>query len=322
METPTDTVKSTGIQRLILCALVAICVGPFLVNTTPDEKARMTIKAVALAAAFGCIYLNRVRFIIQPSLPGACLGGLLVLAGCLLTLADARQWLREPGLAFILGPAGIALAATGFHFTRLHWRCTGLFTIAALPAGTMENLIEHGLGYSKIIAHIAAFSLHYVGFNVATQGDSIHVNGQTVRVIAECSGLKLFFLLFTFFFIILLLLPDTRRIVWRMFFAAVGTGLVISILRVDLLVLIVNNAKWFEFFHHGMGSELISMVAILIFGYFIKEPVITALEKHIPVPPLTEDNLPATQHEKPLKISLVAYTVLGLATAAVAYAVT
>ncbi len=306
---------SRHLQTALLVALLLVCLAPFLANTTSTEKARMTIKGVAVTAALACVYLNRARFVLRPSTPGMLAGGLLVLASGVLCVLDLKGVLREPGLGFILGPLGVAFAATGFRLSKLHAQCLGLFALAAVPAGLVENLIESLFGYSLIVAKISAFSLHYVGFEVAVKHDTIFIGDSTVRIIAECSGLKLFYMLFSFFFILLLMLLELRRIFWKMLFAALGTGFVISILRTDLLVLIVKNTKWFDFFHHGLGSELISMTAIVVFGFFIKEELITALEKKLPVKAMPQENLPL--NASPLVITLGVYCLIGLASAAV-----
>jgi exosortase/archaeosortase family protein len=313
---PPSCARARWLQRLTVAALLGVCLGPFLVNTSPDEKSRMAIKTVAIAAALGCVALNRARFLYRPTLAGVAAGLALILGGSLFTLADARGVLREPGLGFILGATGVSLIACGFTFSRAHARCLGLFALAAVPAGTVENLIEHGLHYSTLVAKVSAFSLHYVGFTVQTSENTILIHGHAVEIIAECSGLKLFFLLFAFFVILLLVLPELRRIFWRMLFAALGTGFVVSILRIDFLVLIVGYPGMFEFFHHGFGSELISMAAILLFAYFIKEDAFTALEKHFPLTALPEANLPAPAQDKLLTTALVAAILLGLLTAA------
>jgi len=259
--------------------------------------------------------LNRARFVLRPTVPGFLVGGVLVAIAGLLSILDVRGALREPGLGFILGPLGVAFAVTGFRFSKVHAQCLGLFALAAVPAGAVENLIEHVFGYSLMVAKIAAFSMHYVGLEVAVKHDTIYMGEHSVRIIAECSGLKLFYMLFSFFFILLLMLPDLRRIFWRMLFAALGTGFVVSILRTDLLVLIVNHEAMFEFFHHGMGSELISMAAIVIFGFFIKEPLVGAIEKKLPVSAIPRENLPS--NATPMLIALGAYSLIALATAAV-----
>ncbi|MBC2596278.1 exosortase/archaeosortase family protein [Ruficoccus amylovorans] len=317
--TSTTPASTLWLQRLTVAALIAVCLGPFLVNTTSLEKSRMAIKAVAIAAGIGCVALNRARFRLRPSPAGAAAGLGLILLGGVLTLADAAGNLRDPGLGFILGAAGVSLIACGFTVSGLQARCLGLFALAAIPAGTIENLIEHGLHYSTLIAKLSAFSLHYVGFTVQSEGNTILIHGHAVEIIAECSGLKLFFMLFAFFAILQLALPELRRIFWKMLFAAAGTGLIVSVLRIDFLVLIVGRPELFEFFHHGFGSELISMAAILIFGFFIKEEAFTALEKKIPVPAIPADHLPTPDGAKLMARALVATTLIGVLVATAAY---
>ncbi|MEM8550458.1 MAG: archaeosortase/exosortase family protein [Verrucomicrobiota bacterium] len=302
-----------------MAVVIIVCIAPFLVNTNADEKARMTIKAVALAAAFGTVFLNQSRFIFRPSLAGSLIGVVIVLVGLGLTLHDARGAFREPGLGFILGPAGIMLAVCGLKWSALHWRCLGLFALAAVPAGAVEDVIENAINYSTIVAQVSAFSQHYVGFTVSTQGDTILFDGQAIRIVPDCSGLKLFFMLFVFFFIVLFSFPELKRIFWRMFFAATGTGFIVSILRIDFLVLIVNRQGLFDFFHHGLGSELISMGAILIFAFFIKEPLLDALEKQLPPKPLPTDNLPSAKAAQAALVFLLGVGLVSLAAAVYAY---
>ncbi len=312
-----SSARARLLQRLIVAALLAVCLGPFLANTSVDEKSRMAIKAVAIAAAVGCLALNRARFTLKPSARAIVAGMGVILLGYAFTLADIFTGLPDPGLGFILGALGVSLMACGFTFSRLHARCLGLFALAAVPAAQVENLIEHSLRFSTLVAQISAFTLHYVGFSVKTSGNTILIHGHAIEIIAECSGLKLFFLLFAFFIILLMMLPDLRKIFWRMLFAALGTGIVVSILRIDFLALIVGYPELFEFFHHGLGSELISMAAILIFGFFIKEEAFTALEKHFPIAEMPASHLPPPEADKPLMAALIATIGLGLAVAAV-----
>ncbi|QYY36461.1 exosortase/archaeosortase family protein [Ruficoccus sp. ZRK36] len=304
-------------QRLIIGAIVAVCAAPFLAHTSPDEKSRMMIKAMAIAAALACITLNRTRFTLRASPLQSICGLLLILTGCALTLADTLGGLRDPGAGFILGAAGVSIIATGWCFNSLKIRCMGLFALAAIPAGAAENLIESGLRYSTVVAKLAAFVLHYVGFTVRSEGNIIYTQGHAVEIIAECSGLKLFFMLAAFCAILLLCLPQLRTITGRMLLAAFGTGLIVSILRIDFLVLIVGQPALFEFFHHGIGSELISLAAILIFFAFIKEQAFTALESYFPIPEIPSSSLPTPSDQKLLNASLIAAIVIGLGTAAV-----
>ena len=168
----------------------------------------------------------------------------------------------------ILYAFGCALLASGFKGLKQYGGELLALFVLSLPKLLPINLIN----ISLLTAKLSAFLLWYTGFDVVRSGVNIDLPSasQTIEVASGCSGVEQIFhmLGLGILFIIIFPLNRLQQIILPVFAAIVG--FVVNAARVALMVLIVqkDNQQAFEYWHHGDGSLIFSMIAVSVFGLF------------------------------------------------------
>lgn len=199
------------------------------------------------------------------------------------------QWARSP-LARVLGIATMVLLClrslqisdTETAFVRLfplfmfagwtvlvrrspkqgEWQVWVLIVTLSIPPRALPLLLETilGLPIRVATAAIAAFGLHYLGFDVVQQGSLIQVPAGTVDVEFACTGAALLGLLWQVS-VLLAAVTEWRRLGtfmgWSMAIAAF-----LSTVRVAIMATVVGRGGAFQFWHGSSGGQLFTLMAL------------------------------------------------------------
>lgn len=165
---------------------------------------------------------------------------------------------------------GLGLIASGFHGLRQYWRELILVGVLVIPQVAIATLLEQVVGINELAARFGNFMLWYVGFEVARQGVHIILPTGVVEVNEACSGLEQMLILLRLAVLFVVLVPTSwvSKILVPM--VAIGLAFIVNGARIGLLALLVSysNQETFEYWHQGGGSQVFSLISMLLFGLF------------------------------------------------------
>jgi len=121
-----------------------------------------------------------------------------------------------------------------------------------------------------LTAKLAAFILWYTGFEVTRSGMNIYLPTGSIEVASGCSGIEIIFQQLGLALIFILMFPLNKQHKILAPIVAAILGFFVNGVRVALMGVIVakGNQKAFEYWHHGDGSLIFSMIAVILFGLF------------------------------------------------------
>ncbi|MBW4672015.1 MAG: cyanoexosortase A [Cyanomargarita calcarea GSE-NOS-MK-12-04C] len=168
-------------------------------------------------------------------------------------------------LPFIFAIA-LALLASGFQGLRQYQAQLLTLFFLGVPKLLPPSLTD----ISIFTAKFSSFVLWYSGFNVVRNDVNIHLPTGSVEVYSACSGTEAVFQLLGLAILFLLMFP--QNLIRKIFIPVVAIILafIVNGLRVALLAILVANGqqKAFQYWHHGDGSLIFSLIAVLLFGLF------------------------------------------------------
>ena len=162
---------------------------------------------------------------------------------------------------------GIALIASGFRGLKQYkGELLTLFFIGApklLPSFLISKI-------TLLTAKLAAFILWYTGFEVTRSGVYIYLPTGSIEVASGCSGIQVIFQQLGLALIFISMFPLNRQQKILAPIVAATLGFVVNGVRVALMGVIVAkaNQEAFDYWHHGDGSLIFSMIAVILFGLF------------------------------------------------------
>jgi cyanoexosortase A len=169
-------------------------------------------------------------------------------------------------LAPFLSGLGLSLIAVGFQDLKQYWRELVILFFHGIP-----SVITAPLGgiITPITAKAAYYSLWYVGFNVASEGNYVALPTGRVFVNDGCSGMEAMNYLLGLSVVCLLMFP-TKQNKALVIAVAVACGFIINVFRVAGMALLVasNRLDLFKYWHEGEGSLVVGMIAVILFGIF------------------------------------------------------
>ncbi|NJK39109.1 MAG: cyanoexosortase A [Oscillatoriales cyanobacterium RM1_1_9] len=218
------------------------------------------------AAVASMIWQRREQLKLNSSL-GASLLGLSLIAILLLKSASIPLGGKFLAVMPVMSGLGLALMASGFWGLRQYWgELLALFFLGA------PKLLEPWLyDPSPLTARTSAFLLWYGGFEARLRNRVfIDLPQGGVEVYSACSGIETVIHLLGVAFLYILMFPTTRiqKIVIPL---VAGTlGFVVNAIRVGVMAILVagKQEEAFDYWHHGEGSLLFSILAVLLFGGF------------------------------------------------------
>lgn len=163
----------------------------------------------------------------------------------------------------------LSLLMSGFRLNH-QWRVGLLLLPLMIPRSLVEHLAEQLIGTvcQLLTAQVAAFLLHYLGFQVMQKGTIITLNQGSVEVLFRCTGIPLLILLLQLAVLFLITFPLPKLQQLKIFLVATTIAFLLSSLRVAFMVVVVNNPAAFAYWHGGEGSQIFSTGAIVLLGWF------------------------------------------------------
>lgn len=166
--------------------------------------------------------------------------------------------------------AGWFLMVQGWRW--LPWGQSWVLVLAlSVPPRALPQLLETILGEQirTATAAIAAFGLHYVGFDVVQQNSLIQLPGGTVDVEFACTGAALLGLLLQVS-VLLTVVTGGQYLghsLGRLAGWSVAIAVLLSAIRVAIMAAVVSNAAAFQFWHGASGGQIFTLLALAGLGY-------------------------------------------------------
>ncbi len=178
--------------------------------------------------------------------------------------------LKSFGVFLFISPVicalGLALLASGFIGLKQYQKELLLLFFLDAPKLLPSWLID----ISPLTAQFAAFILWCTGADVTLSGVTIYLPTGSVEVLGGCSGMELIFHMLGLALLFLLMFPTLRQ--QKVFVPIVAgiVGFLVNGIRVVLMTVLVTKNKQaaFEYWHHGNGSLIFSIISVLLFGLF------------------------------------------------------
>ncbi|WP_218082429.1 cyanoexosortase A [Anthocerotibacter panamensis] len=220
--------------------------------------------------ALGMLVWRRRQALVLESGPVASLMGSLLLVTVILKCVQYYNFFTQ--LAPLLCAFGLALIASGFSGLKQYTKelllmavLVSTFLVELLFAGQLQIL-------SLFTARFSYMMLWYTGSDVVRQGTYIRLPTGAIDVYQGCSGFESMMQLLRLSVLFLFLFPT--QAFQKVLVPVVGLILAFSVngIRVALMALLVaaNNQEAFKYWHEGDGSNLFSVVTMLLFGFFCR----------------------------------------------------
>lgn len=170
--------------------------------------------------------------------------------------------------------SGLGLALIGFGLSELksYWRELLILSFLMISSTAVMGLFD----ISHATATLAGNLLWYSGFPVLQEGTKLILPTGFVDVYSGCSGIQSMVQLLTLAFLFTMLFPMGWLQVLLIPIAAIAVAFLVNGIRVAMMAVLFAQANIdaFDYWHHGDGSQLFSMTAVLLFGgvcYFCLE---------------------------------------------------
>ncbi|MGY6530131.1 MAG: archaeosortase/exosortase family protein [Cyanobacterium sp.] len=121
------------------------------------------------------------------------------------------------------------------------------------------------LSITVISAKFTSFVLWYLGFDSQTEGSLVYVNDGLIDIYLGCTAIPLFTVLLRLILIISLLFPlSVRKILLSVGVAGI-ISFILSIIRLIIMALVVNDPIPFEYWHGYEGGNIFTSIGVGIF---------------------------------------------------------
>ncbi|NDJ18756.1 cyanoexosortase A [Myxacorys almedinensis] len=164
----------------------------------------------------------------------------------------------------VVSGLGLVLIAFGFSQLKSYWRELLVLGFLMLPATTITELFD----ISYATATLSGNLLWYSGFPVIQEGTKLMLPTGFVDVYSGCSGIQSIWQLLTLSFLFTMLFPMGWVQASLLPIAAIAVAFFVNGIRVALMAVLFAqaNESAFDYWHLGDGSQIFSMVAVLLFS--------------------------------------------------------
>ncbi|MBD2138374.1 archaeosortase/exosortase family protein [Anabaena sp. FACHB-1237] len=275
-------------DKRVLVALVLVLLGIvqcLSIWRSHGDMMRPYINAILYGGALYFYYerQHQLRFPRQAiaQLLGGMLLGLVVLKLFTLENTDTMAfWGFAPAIAVL----GLILLAAGFYGIKQFWR---LWATMFLFAGVFIRIywfIQQNVSITVLSAKLCSLVLWYVGFDSSTQGQLVYVNGWGIDIYPACTAFPVIFACLELLLIVYSFYVSISN-KWDIFLnvaVAFVWPFLLSIIRLCIMALVVNDTAKFKYWHGIPGSNLFMTLGLIGCGLFI----IIRMPERITSPPL------------------------------------
>lgn len=168
----------------------------------------------------------------------------------------------------------LALLASGFSGIGQYKQELFLTGFLFFPEAFMGMFLDKFVSVTIVNAKLASYFLHYIGFNVTSQGKQILLYlpdlGQFKTIVNySCSGMPMIIFLLKLSLVIVCLFPFSKKQCLLIPIISVITGFILGVIRVCILTLLIPQAASFDYWHGSNGSQIFSTLAIIIFSGWV-----------------------------------------------------
>ncbi len=181
-------------------------------------------------------------------------------------LVRSQGYLSEPFLLLfpLLAALGLALLASGISGLKQYRKEILILMFLGLPKLILPILFDP----TVLTAKFSALVLWYSGFEVERYGYYIQLGDRAVEVFQGCSGIEGISYLTALAGLFIMMFPLGIFARWAALILAGMIAFLVNGFRVALLAHFVYSAQpnAFDYWHHGTGSFIFSMISVAIFG--------------------------------------------------------
>lgn len=230
---------------------------------------RLTYSLICWAALYVLVQrkLPQLKLIsdVGSSVVGAALIGWILL----------RSWWAYvyDGVLFEIAPffsiLGFGLIAVGVAQLRRFWRELIIAAILAQPQHHIISFFQSLYDFRLLTAKLSNVMLYYLGFDVARQGVYIILPTGAIEVNMACSGVQSAWSILQLSIIFLLVFPLRKGDRWLLPGLGIAIAFFVNGIRIAILALVVagGDREAFNYWHHGSGSQIFGVVAMVAFGF-------------------------------------------------------
>lgn len=197
-------------------------------------------------------------------------------------------WFITPPLIFL----AFSLIINGWTGIKDFWRALVGITALSWVMPLLASLAFRFAFLQKISAQLSSYFLWYLGFQSQSRENFIFVNDGAVNVNGSCTALPIFFIFLSLLVILSLYFPRLIQNLPLTTALALGIGFILSIIRIMIMAVVVNDQPVFDYWHGTTGSNIFTSAGLLLFGGYLlwQMPSSLAIAKSSPV---------IQDHEKP-----------------------
>jgi cyanoexosortase A len=248
---------------LISLAISLTLLYLYFLNTTGGISV-IDHSILALLAVFWLLWRKRDQLHLNSQLYTSLLG-----TACLAIAVkiDHPQATWLPALPFFAA-LGIVLIASGVSALKQYWRELFILLVVAF-FGILKQPIEQHFALTIPTAQLSHYLLYMGGIDSLRQGTIIAFSPKNaLNVVESCAGYSKIFWLVEISIFYLVLFPSNLRNIFIIPPVATAIAFVSNSVRIAILgaFLAANNEAGFEYWHQGDGSQIFTIIPVVIFG--------------------------------------------------------
>lgn len=167
---------------------------------------------------------------------------------------------------------GLGMLTSGFRGLKQYWQEAIVIFTLVLPQVLVSTIVERFTDLNEIAAQFAYLLLWYGGVDVQLRGVNVILPTGSVEVYAGCSGLIPMLMMFKLSVLFLVMFPT--KPLGKVFLPALAVfiAFIVNGIRIALMAILAaySNLETFDYWHQGDGSQIFSLISILIFGLFCR----------------------------------------------------
>ncbi|MBE9042295.1 cyanoexosortase A [Oscillatoriales cyanobacterium LEGE 11467] len=256
--------------------LLALAVGLVVIHITLTDKIQsiriLSMVVIFWGAILSMLWDRKDTLRLESNVFSIVFGTVILTLALLKTtqLAGDTVFLQTLPLIFVVGLGSIA---SGIKGLKQYWRELIAFCILALPGEAFSQPIGWTIALltpetiATVTAQCSTFLLEVLNFEVTLDGVLIYLPNSVVEVADACARLRVLDFLLRLSILFLFMFPTDR---WGKIIAplsAIIVGFTINVIRISLMAhLAATSEEAFHYWHTGEGSQIFSVISILLFG--------------------------------------------------------
>jgi cyanoexosortase A len=213
------------------------------------NRSEITLESNKIAQFFGIVLISAIvakSFFILP--------------------ADTQFW----RIAAFISSLGFILIVSGWQGLKQFWAELLILCLMLFPSSILEKFIEDEIKLTVLTAKFSSFWLHYLGFEVKRNLNSIALPTGRVLVNYSCTGTPMIVLILklSLLFGIMFPLPWKQKL-WVVI-CGLGMSFLLGGIRVAILAVVVADPPTFHYWHGTQGAQIFSSLSIVGFAWFCK----------------------------------------------------